>query len=251
MRNQAVGLRLCAAIVLALGLAPIGIAQNREKFVISAKAGGVNSVTGRVMVTRAGNSQLLTAQDDLTAGDLVNTGAASQVEVLLNPGSYLRVGENSAFELADNSLENLRVRLIKGSAIVEAMGLEDTELHITIVTEQARVVVARRGVYRINTAADSTELLVRKGRALIDDNPRNVIKDGNEVVFRRGSFVATKLGKKQQDQFDDWSKQRASTLAKANEKLSARSLNSYLASFNYFDWPFSAFSAANPYGFWA
>src|SRR5712692_6116111 len=248
MRNPSVVLRICAAIVLALGLASIGTAQNREKFVISAKAGGVNSVTGRVLVTRAGNSQLLTAQDDLTAGDLVTTGAASQVEVLLNPGSYLRVSENSAFEFADNSLENIRVRLARGSAIVEAMGLDDTELHITIVTEQARVVVARRGVYRINALADSTELLVRKGRALINDNPRNFIKGGNEVVFRGGSFLANKLGKKQQDQFDDWSKERANTLAKANEKLSARGLNTYLASVDYWDW---AFSAANPYGFWA
>src|SRR5712692_2264430 len=130
MRNPSVVLRVCAAIAIALGLASIGTAQNREKFVISAKAGGVNSVTGRVMVTRAGKSQLLTAQDDLAAGDLVTSGAASQVEVLLNPGSYLRVSENSAFELADNSLENIRVRLTKGSAIVEATGLDHTELNI-------------------------------------------------------------------------------------------------------------------------
>jgi hypothetical protein len=248
MRSPSVVFRICAAVVLALGLASLGAAQNREKYVISAQAGGVNSVDGRVTVTRAGKPQLLTAQDNLTAGDLVTTGAASQVEVLLNPGSYLRVGENSAFELADNSLENIRVRLTRGSAIVEAMGLDGSELHITIATDQARVIVARRGVYRINAAADSTELLVRKGRALINDSPRNAIKGGNEVVFRSGSFVATKLGKKQQDQFDDWSKERANTLAKANEKLSARGLNTYLASFNSFEW---AFSAANPYGLWA
>jgi hypothetical protein len=248
MRSPSVVLRICAAIVFVLGLASIGAAQNREKFGISAKAGGVNSVTGRVMVERAGKSQVLTAEDDLTAGDRVTTGALSQIEVLLNPGSYLRVAENSAFELDDNSLANLRVRLIKGSAIVEAMGLDDTELHITIVTKQARVVVTRRGVYRINAAADSTELLVRKGRALINDNPSNVIKGGNEVVFRSGSFVATKLGNKQQDQFDDWSKERANMLAKANDKLSARGLNTYIDSFDSFAW---AFSAANPYGFWA
>ncbi len=248
MRSPSVVLSICAAVVLGLGLASLGAAQNREKYVISAKAGGVNSVDGRVTVTRAGKSQLLTAQDDLTAGDLVTTGAASQVEVLLNPGSYLRVGENSAFELADNSLENIQVRLSKGSAIVEATGLDDTELHINLVTERARILIVRRGVYRINAAADSTELLVRKGRALVNENSSNIIKSGNEVVFRGGSFVATKLGKKQQDQFDDWSKTRANTLAKANEKLSARGLNTYLASFNSLDW---AFSAANPYGLWA
>jgi hypothetical protein len=248
MRSPSVVLSICAAVVLGLGLASVGTAQNREKYVISAQAGGVNSVDGRVTVTRAGKSQLLTAQDNLTAGDLVTTGAASQVEVLLNPGSYLRVGENSAFELADNSLENIRIGLTKGSAIVEATGLDNTELHINIVTERARILIVRRGVYRINAAADSTDLLVRKGRVTVNDNSSNIIKSGSEVVFRGGSFVATKLGKKPQDQFDDWSKARANTLAKANEKLSARGLNTYLSSFNSFDW---AFSARNPYGIWA
>src|SRR5258706_13953379 len=245
MRTPSVTLSICAAVVLGLALASFGAAQNREKYVISAKAGGVNSVDGPVTVTRAGKSQMLTAQDDLSAGDLVTTGAASQIEVLLNPGSYLRVGENSTFELADNSLENIRVKLTRGSAIVEATGLDDTELHINLVTERARILIVRRGVYRINAAADSTELLVRKGRALVNDNSSNIIKSGNEVVFRGGSFVATKLGKKQQDQFDDWSKARANTLAKANERLSARGLNSYLSRSSSFDW---AFSSANPYG---
>jgi len=248
MRSPSVTLSICAVIVLGLGLASLGAAQNREKYVISAKAGGVNAVDGHVTVTRAGKSQMLTAQDEVTAGDLVTTGAASQVEVLLNPGSYLRVGENSAFELADNALENIQVRLTRGSAIVEATGLDNTELHINIVTERARILIVRRGVYRINAAADATALLVRKGRALINDSSTNIIKSGNEVSFRGGSFVATKLGKKQQDRFDDWSKARANTLAKANERLSANGLNSYLSSSNSFDW---AFSAANPYGLWA
>src|SRR5713226_9232782 len=87
MKSPSVVLSICAAVVLGLGLASLGSAQNREKYVISAKAGAVKS-------------QLLTAQEDLTAGDLVTTGAASDVEVLLNPGSYLRVAENSTFELA-------------------------------------------------------------------------------------------------------------------------------------------------------
>ena len=44
-------------------------------------------------------------------GDAVRTGLDGRVEMLLNPGSYMRVGENSEFELADNSLNNLEVRL--------------------------------------------------------------------------------------------------------------------------------------------
>ncbi len=151
MRSPSIVLSICAAVVLGLGLAAPGGAQNREKYVISAKAGGVNSVDGHVTVTRAGKSQTLTPQDNLTAGDLVTTGAASQVEVLLNPGSYLRVSENSAFELADNALANLRIKLTKGSAIVEATGLDNTELHINIVTERARILISARAAQRSTT----------------------------------------------------------------------------------------------------
>jgi len=106
------------ALVLAFPL--IAFTQNREKFVISAKAGGVNAVTGRASMLPRGNGewQQLTIKEDLEPGDLVKTGVDGRVEMLLNPGSYLRVGENSEFELSDNSLENLELRLIKGPAIV-------------------------------------------------------------------------------------------------------------------------------------
>jgi len=81
----------------------------RDKFVISAKAGGVNAVTGRATVRSHGNTewQQLTIKEDLETGDVVRTGLDGRVEMLLNPGCYMRIGENSEVELADNSLENL------------------------------------------------------------------------------------------------------------------------------------------------
>ena len=113
-----------AALVMALPLA--SYSQNREKFVISAKAGGVNAVTGGASMRPHGNTewQQLTIKEDLEAGDLVKTGLDGRVEMLLNPGSYMRVGENSEFELADNSLENLEVRLfVERGVTVEVQSL--------------------------------------------------------------------------------------------------------------------------------
>src|SRR5689334_23056620 len=103
MKGLSLMLQVSMAIALCAGLAAVSQAQNREKFVISAKAGGVNFVSGRVMVRRTGQAeQLLTDQDDLTSGDTVSTAAGSRIEVLLNPGSYFRMTENSEFELTDN-----------------------------------------------------------------------------------------------------------------------------------------------------
>src|SRR5262245_63553243 len=100
--------------------------SGRNRFVISAKAGGINAITGQASVHSKGETewQQLMVTDDLNAGDRVRTSNDGRVEVLLNPGSYLRVGGDSEVELSDNSLANLEVRLIRGTAIVEATGAD-------------------------------------------------------------------------------------------------------------------------------
>ena len=88
----------------------------REKFVIFAKTGGINGVTGQASVHARGQSEWhqLMVTDNLDAGDRVKTAFDGRVEILLNPGSYLRVGADSEVELANNSLENLEViRLLR------------------------------------------------------------------------------------------------------------------------------------------
>ncbi|MGH9962706.1 MAG: hypothetical protein ACREBC_37260, partial [Pyrinomonadaceae bacterium] len=130
MRKASGSLLLLSAIAIMASGVAVSYAQERERFVISAKAGGINAVTGRTRVHAPGSSEweLLTIKDNLEAGYVVNTGVDGRLEMLLNPGSYLRVGENSEFELTNNSLDNLEVRLIRGTAIVEATGADDTEL---------------------------------------------------------------------------------------------------------------------------
>lgn len=212
--------------------------QTRDKFVISAKAGGINAVTGRAVVHGKGSGewQQLTIKEDLEAGDVVKTDLDGRVEMLLNPGSYLRVGEDSEFELADNSLENLEVRLLRGTAIVEATGADDSEMLINITTPDAKMAIIRRGLYRVNVVpGDGTELIVRKGRVMLGDS-HTKIKGGNKVIFTStGSVSVAKLekaDKKKVDNLDTWSKQRAETVAKANRKMRGRDLTLALASYN-------------------
>lgn len=235
MRNARAALipsLFAAALVLSLPLT--SHAQNREKFVISARAGGVNAVTGRASMHARGNAewQQLTIKEDLETGDVVRTGVDGRVEMLLNPGSYMRLGENSEFELADNSLENLEVRLIRGTAIVEVTGADDEELLIGITTPHTRMSIVRRGLYRVNVVpGDNTELIVRKGRVLLEGSHTKV-KGGNKVVFSSNSFSVAKLekaDKKNWDSLEGWSKDRAQMLAQANGKLSERDLNGYLS----------------------
>lgn len=219
-------------------------AQDREKFVISARAGGVNAVTGRATLRAHGNAEWrqLTIKEDLEMGDAVRTGIDGRVEMLLNPGSYLRLGENSEFELTDNSLENLEVRLIRGTAIVEVTGADDTELLINIATPHARMAIVRRGLYRLNVVpGDATELIVRKGRVMLEPTHTKV-KGGDKVVFSDNTFSVAKLKKtdKTVDSLEGWSKDRAQTLTRANSRISTRDISGFIASYrsDWWQWNF-------------
>jgi len=225
------------------------VGQNREKFVISAKAGGVNSVLGRVNLQKKGlpQSELLTAQTDLNAGDIVDTGRSGRVEILLNPGSYLRAAEGTRFELTDNSLEHLTVTLLQGSAIVEATGANDVNTEIAINTRHTRMALVKRGIYRFNVNGEQTELLVLKGKAIVNGNESNPVRGGQKAMLTSGPVVTAKLDKKDQDDFDSWSRNRAELLARANSRIPARALNSYLSSLDN-DWGFMGFSGRH--GLW-
>jgi hypothetical protein len=224
---------LSVLAIFIISTAVSAAAQSREKFVISAKAGGINAVTGRASVHAKGESdwQQLTVTDDLDTGDRVRTDFDGRVEILLSPGSYLRVGGNSEVELADNSLENLEVRLISGTAIVEATGVEQTQMLINISTPHTKLAIDRGGLYRLNVIPnDGTELIVRKGRVILSDTHTKV-KGGNKVVFAATSISVAKLSDREKDlektmPIEGWSKSRAETIAKANSRISGRMMSS-------------------------
>jgi len=239
---------LCAVILLIAGVATVfaqkeaSRGQSRDRFVISARAGGVNAVTGKTGVHSKGSTiwEELTIKDNLEGGDVVKTGLDGRVEILLNPGSYMRVGENSEFELTSNSLDNLEVRLISGTAIVEATGAEDTELLINITTPHAKMAIVRRGLYRVNVVpGDLTEVIVRKGRLQLSD-PDAKIKAGKKLIFSGNSYsvaALTDAEKKELDSLELWSKGRAEVVAKANQQLTSRDRRILRSGFSD-DWAF-------------
>ncbi|HKQ51789.1 MAG TPA: FecR family protein [Pyrinomonadaceae bacterium] len=221
------------SLVALFCFAPATLAQDREKYVIHAKAGGINSVSGDARVLRKGSDapRELTTADDLAAGDSVLTGTDGRVEVLLNPGSYMRIGENASVELADASLDSLLVRLASGSVVVEATGGNGVKLAIGVKTPQAEAVIIKGGIYRFNALPDgATEVIVRKGRVLLGQEE---IKGDRKVLIRGGQTEVAKLDKKQQDELDLWSKERAEELARANRRLKPRPLQT---AFNSFGW---------------
>jgi len=219
--------------------------QNREKFVISAKAGGINAVTGQASMHARGETdwQQLMITDDLEAGDRVRTAPDGRVEILLNPGSYLRMGGDSEVELANNSLANLEVRLLRGTAILEASGVEETQMQIKVSTPHAKLAIDKQGLYRLNVVPDdATELIIRKGRVILGDSNTKV-KSGCKVVFSATTVSVAKLTDEEKKfektvAIEQWSRNRAQTLAKANSRISNRTFGNAFARLNDSDFFF-------------
>src|SRR4051812_15670674 len=136
-----------SVLVLLASLAFVSSAagQTPERYVVSARAGGVNFVSGQLSVTKAGGSvATLLRQDTIEVGDEASTGDSAYAEVLLNPGSYLRMGPNSRFRFASTSLEDTRVELLAGSAIFEINA--DNAFSLSINTPTATLRLDHSGI---------------------------------------------------------------------------------------------------------
>jgi len=208
-----------------------------DKYVISAKAGGVNYIEGKVAVARQnGRSGFLVKGDDLEVGEQVSTDAAGKAEILLNPGSYMRLGSNSSFEFMTTSLDDLKVKLRSGSAIFEV--IVDDDFRVSVTMPRSEVDLTNSGVYRIDVLADGTsKVSVWKGKVEIGKEDETRVKGGRVAVLDGSAATVAKFDRDDKDDLELWSKERAKELTKINARLQRNSLrDSLLYSFNRRGW---------------
>lgn len=217
-----------------------------ELYVISAKAGGVNFTEGKVAVARNDSrSGYLIKGDRLEIGEKVSTGSEGRAEILLNPGSFVRLGENTEFEFVSTSLDDLKMKIKRGSAVFELIA--DDEFDVAIELPKGSFKAVESGIYRIDVAEDgSGKLFVYGGKATLLDANSTVVKKGRTVTINGGNALVEKFDRDDRDALDIWSKSRAKELAKVNDKLQRDDLrNSLLNSFNRRGWGFN-----DSFGLW-
>jgi hypothetical protein len=187
-----------------------------------------NVVEGNAVYIRENAKYDLEANVELKQADTVRTGANGRAELLLQPGNLLRVGVETECEFADDRYDRLKFLLNKGTVSFELLknDWEDTsdffetlkqgfEL-IRIITPNAVVLITQPGIFRINTAEGRTELIVRRGEAVIDGKR---VKEKRSASVARGSFTMTEFDTKVEDAFDTWARQRSDKLIEANHTL--------------------------------
>jgi hypothetical protein len=263
MRSNRVSLTIFVSFLIAAGLG----ANAKAQYLISTKAGFVNRVEGRVYILRAdsedGEKARASLGSQMRAGDRLSVENKSFAETLLNPGSYLRLSENTEVRAVSISLDAVRFELIKGSVIAE-IGQIDKKTPIEIITPHGALTIAKAGLHRIDAKDNATMVAVRQGeihlgtRSDFAANQSLKIKSGKVVTLtgsaQPGKSDIAKLDKEAIDKFDLWSFNRAEALTAANVRALSRS--GVLTSGWYYDpsWNFYTFVPSRswfstPYGF--
>src|SRR2546427_2762462 len=107
------------------------------QFLVSTRAGLVNYVQGSANVKAASS---------VPAGQVIGAGPGGAVEILLNPGSYLRTGENTQVVLDRVELYDIAVRILEGSMVIEATGF-DKDAPLKVTTGHLKMDIIKDGIY--------------------------------------------------------------------------------------------------------
>jgi hypothetical protein len=136
-----------------------------------------------------------------------------RAEVLLTPGVFLRLDENSSFKLLSNHLSDTALEIVSGSAILEVDEmLKDNA--ITLHFKNRTISLAKRGLYRFD--AELSRMRVYDGQAdvLVGEHTTTVRK-GRQVVLGE-TLVASNFDTNDTDPFYRWASRRAEYISAAN-----------------------------------
>jgi hypothetical protein len=177
-----------------------------KRFMGGPKAGFVNAVVGEANVA---------LHQKIETGKSVETGPSSHVELLLAPGAFLRLGENSSVVLEADTLKDTVVRIVSGDAVLECDVL-DLQLSMRVVVGPRKVKIGSSGLYRFTS--DTASVLDGALAIDLDDKGKGYrIGKGRQIKagvdkYEESSFIRTT----EPDDLERWSARRSYDLSSAN-----------------------------------
>ncbi|MGI9072449.1 MAG: FecR domain-containing protein [Bryobacteraceae bacterium] len=213
------------------GLFLVAMYAMPQGYTVSARPGAVNYIEGHASLNDNEISQKTLGKTFLNANDTLSTDVG-KAEVLLTPGVFLRIGENSQIRMISPSLTNTQVEVTKGEAMLEVADLLKDN-NIEILSRGGSLRIEKPGLYRM-TADDPPVAAVIEGKAELSYAGRQVdLGKGKEAVIaadlRREKFDA-----KKEDDLYAWSNVRSEYNAGASY-AAARSYNNGYGN-TYGDW---------------
>ena len=205
-------MKLLSCILFSACLAVLGNTAAFSQQAISAKSGMVHFVEGKVLVgdqeveSKFGNFPQVKEKQVLRTEE-------GRTEVLLTPGVFLRVGENSSFRMITDRLIDTRIEFLSGSIILEVDEmLKDNS--VTVVAKDATVHLRKTGIYRFDD--NPARLRVFKGAVDAEADGKTFEVAAGKMLVLNGEMAVTRFDTKDMDALDRWSYRRGEALSMAN-----------------------------------
>jgi len=188
---------------------------------IPPQPGTINYIEGQSSIGGQALGENSAGSVKLLAGQTLST-QTGRAEVLLTPGVFLRISNNSSVDMISPDLANTMVLLQRGRALVEVDAIR-TENNIRINVSGASAQLRKAGLYDID--ADHGVIRVFDGDAEVQINGVQVAvkRDRQLNLGTQGKLKAQKFdAKAYQDDFYRWASLRSSYLADANVDAAKR-----------------------------
>jgi hypothetical protein len=179
-----------------------------------ARPGTVNYVEGQVSIQGQTLDASAIGTAELQPGQSLDT-QAGKAEILLTPGAFFRLGDESSVTMISPSLTDTELRLDKGRATVEIAELRQQN-NIVVNEDGALIRLLKTGLYDFD--AERNVVRVYQGQARVWQNGQDIeVKGGRQLALNDAGLKAEKFDKEQaQDDLYQWSSLRSSYLAEAN-----------------------------------
>lgn len=188
----------------------------------SAVPGTVNYVEGQVSLAGQPVTPRSAGSVEVQPNQVLETGQG-RAEVLLTPGVFLRVGDNSAVRLLSPDLTNTRVEVLRGQAIVEVTELfKDNNIWVAMNGASTRL--DKQGLYAFN--ANTQLVQVFDGKATVEQGDRSKDLGKDRQLMLNGNWKVNHFDAKAQETQDPlyaWSNLRSQYEAEASMQ-SARNI---------------------------
>jgi len=198
--------------ILFLAICPVSAWSDIQH---TARPGSINYFEGQASIGAVPVTTASVGTVELEKGQVLTT-QAGKVEILLTPGIFLRIADNSAVKMISPDLTNTEVELENGRAIIEAIDLRKENL-IRLDQNGATSTILKKGLYDFD--ADHSQVRVFDGEVQVQVGIHTLTVKGGHMAAL-GTDVPLKSqgfsSRVYQDEFYRFSSLRSGYLSEAS-----------------------------------
>jgi hypothetical protein len=202
----------CPRVLLPASLTFLVCLHLPGQLVVSIHSGVVHFSEGSVFIDDHPLEQKFGTFPNIKEGSTLRT-EEGRAEILLTPGVFLRIDEDSSIRMISNSIKNTRVEFLEGSVILDSLDASGDN-PVLITYKECQIRFPKKGVYRMD--ASPPVLQAYNGEAEVTREGRPSSVDPSHLYFFSLGLVTQKFGEGADDEFYQWSKDRSEFISADN-----------------------------------